>query len=41
MVMEYIVDKSIIGGLIIETDGRIMDSSLKKQLKDVKEVIQK
>ena len=40
-VMEYIVDKSIIGGLIIETDGKIMDSSLKKQLKDVKEVIQK
>ena len=39
MMIDYIVDKSIIGGLIIETDGKIMDSSLKKQLGDVKDVI--
>lgn len=39
--IEYTVDKSIIGGLIVEADGKIMDSSLKKQLKDVKDVIQK
>ena len=41
MVIEYIVDKSIIGGLIVEADGKIMDSSLKKHLKDVKDVISK
>lgn len=41
MVIEYIIDKSIIGGLIIEADGKIMDSSLKKHLKDVKDVISK
>ena len=41
MVIDYIVDKSIIGGLIIETDGKIMDSSLKKHLKDMKDVIKR
>ncbi len=40
-VVEYTVDKSIIGGLIVEMDGKIMDSSLRKHLKDVKDVISK
>ena len=39
--VEYVVDKSIIGGLIVEMDGKIMDSSLRKHLKDVKDVISK
>ena len=39
--IEYTVDKSIIGGLIVEMDGKIMDSSLRKHLKDVKDVIQR
>ncbi len=39
MVIDYRVDKSIIGGLIIEIDGKIMDSSLKKHLRDVKDVM--
>ena len=39
--VEYTVDKSIIGGLIVEMDGKIMDSSLRKHLKDVKDVISK
>lgn len=39
--IEYTVDKSIIGGLIVEMDGKIMDSSLRKHLKDVKDVISK
>ncbi len=39
--IEYIVDKSIIGGLVVEIDGKIMDSSLKKHLKGVKDVISK
>ena len=41
MVIEYVVDESILGGLIVETDGKIMDSSLKKHLKDVKDVIKR
>ena len=41
VVIDYIVDGSILGGLIVETDGKIMDSSLKKHLKDIKDVIKK
>ncbi len=41
MIIDYIVDESILGGLIVETDGKIMDSSLKRHLKDVKDVIKK
>ena len=37
--IDYAVDKSILGGLIVEIDGKIMDSSLKKHLKNVKDVI--
>lgn len=39
MIIEYIVDEGILGGLIVEVDGKIMDSSLKKHLKDIKDVI--
>ena len=39
--MDCVIDKSILGGLIVEMDGKIMDSSLRKHLKDVKEVISK
>ena len=39
VVFEYTIDKSILGGLIVEMDGRVMDSSLRKHLKDVKDVI--
>lgn len=41
IIVEYVVDKSIIGGLIVETDGKIIDSSIKKHLKDMKDVIRK
>ena len=41
MVLEYIVDETILGGLIVETDGKIMDSSLKKHLKEIKDVIKR
>ena len=36
---EYVVDKSIIGGIIVETDGKILDGSLRYKLKDIKDVI--
>lgn len=39
LVVEYFVDSSIIGGLVVETDGKIIDSSIKKHLEDVKDVI--
>ena len=41
VVIDYIVDESIIGGLILEADGKIIDSSIKKHLKDMKDVINK
>ena len=39
VMIEYVIDESIIGGLIVEMDGKIIDTSLKKHLKDVKDVI--
>lgn len=41
MVFEYSVDEAILGGLIVEADGKIMDSSLKKHLKEIKDVIKR
>lgn len=35
------VDSSVIGGLIIEIDGKIIDGSVRKKLSDLKEVITK
>lgn len=37
--IEYKLDESVIGGMIVEYDGKIIDSSLKKHLKDIKDVI--
>lgn len=34
---QFVVDESILGGIIIETEGKILDGSLKHKLKDVKE----
>ncbi len=41
MIIDYVIDKSILGGLIVEADGKIMDSSLKKHLKEIKDVIKR
>ena len=38
---EYYIDKSLLGGVVIELEGRVIDSSLKTQLRDIKEVIKK
>ncbi|MCQ2460140.1 MAG: ATP synthase F1 subunit delta [Ruminococcus sp.] len=37
--INYIVDPSIIGGMIVELEGRVIDGSLKNRLKEIKEVI--
>ena len=37
--MEYYVDNSLIGGLIVELNGKIMDGSLRNRLREVKDVI--
>ena len=35
----YVVDESLLGGLIVEVDGKIMDGSLRHRLQEVKEVM--
>ena len=41
VVAKYFVDSSIIGGIIIDIDGKIIDASIKGRLYDIKEVIDK
>ena len=36
---EYFVDASLLGGLIVEVDGKVMDGSLRHRLHEVKEVM--
>ena len=36
---EYFIDSTLIGGVIVEIDGKVMDGSLRRRLQDVKEVI--
>ena len=36
---EYYVDESLLGGVIVEVDGKVMDGSLRHRLREVKEVI--
>lgn len=38
---EFFLDESILGGLIVEIDGKTIDSSIRRHLADVKEVIAK
>ena len=37
--MEYSVDEALIGGIIVEIDGKVMDGSLRSRLRDIKDVI--
>ena len=39
LLIEYFTDSSIIGGIVVETDGKVIDSSIKKHLENVKDVI--
>ena len=38
-VIEYRLDSSLIGGLVVELDGKVMDGSLRHRLSEVKEVM--
>ena len=37
--IRYTVDPKILGGIIIETDDRIIDGSVRRRLKEIKEVM--
>lgn len=37
--LEYSVDVTLMGGLIVEIDGKIIDGSVRQRLREVKEVI--
>jgi F0F1-type ATP synthase delta subunit len=37
--LECTTDPSILGGLIVEMDGKILDGSIRRRLQDVKEVM--
>ena len=41
VILEYFVDASLIGGFVVEMDGKILDASLRRRLRDVKEVMSK
>ena len=36
---EYFIDKSLLGGMIVEIEGKILDGSLRTALRDIKDVI--
>jgi F-type H+-transporting ATPase subunit delta len=36
---EYFVDEAVLGGLVVEIDGKVMDGTLRQRLRNVKEVI--
>lgn len=37
--MEYVIDPSLLGGMIVEMDGKVLDGSLKNRLREIKEVM--
>lgn len=39
VVMEYATDSSLLGGLVVDLDGNVMDGSLRNRLREVKDVI--
>ena len=41
VVLDVKVDKSLICGIVVEIDGKIIDGSIRKSLGNVKEVISK
>ena len=41
VVLDIKVDKTLLCGIVVEIDGKIIDKSIKNSLKDIKEVISK
>lgn len=41
VILESFTDRSLIGGMIVEMDGKVLDGSIRHQLSEVKEVIGK
>ncbi len=41
IVMECITSSSVLGGMVVYVDGRVLDGSLRRRLHDLKEVIEK
>ncbi len=39
--IEYFTDGALLGGLVVEVDGKIMDGSLRHRLREVKDVMNK
>lgn len=39
VMIHYVIDPSLLGGLIVEVDGKVMDGSLRHRLSEVKEVM--
>lgn len=37
--IEYFIDESLLGGLVVDMDGKIIDASLRRRLREVKEVM--
>jgi len=37
--IEYVIDKSLLGGVLVEMEGTRLDGSLRRRLEDIKEVI--
>jgi len=41
MSVQYRIDESILGGIVVEFDGQVLDGSLRTRLKEIKDVIGK
>jgi len=41
VVLNFLIDADLLGGVIVEMDGKILDGSLRRRLHEVKEVISK
>lgn len=39
VIVNYSIDKDIIGGIVIDIDGETLDGSIKRQLRDIKKVM--
>lgn len=40
VIAEYACDPSLLGGVIVEVDGKVLDGSLRRRLREVKEVME-